>query len=38
MPTFKQYMKEKKEHPSFSSKQVWQIVKDHEKKNGVKKK
>ena len=32
MNIFKQYAKEKKEHPSLPSKTVWQIVKDHKKK------
>lgn len=27
-----EYLKEKKEHPSFTNKQVMQIVKDHKKK------
>lgn len=29
---FKMFLKEKKEHPSFTAKQVWQIVKDHKRK------
>ena len=29
---FKMFAKERKEHPGFTVKQVWQIVKDHKKK------
>jgi hypothetical protein len=32
----KMFAKEKREHPSFTFKQVWQIVKDHERKQGGK--
>lgn len=32
--TLKMFWKEKKEHPSFSDKAVWQIVRDHQKKGG----
>jgi hypothetical protein len=38
MPKSKMYLKEKKEHPSFTNKQITQIVKDHKRKTrGVKK-
>lgn len=29
--SFKEFRKERKEHPSFTNKQVWKIVADHDR-------